>query len=93
MTLSEFANELRKIFRFDCLTVEVPHYGLYFVLWNQKPHWNGKYWDAEMDGKGHIVVDFLEFDLAGKVDLSEYKDADGNIDYSKCIVEVEDDAE
>ena len=23
------------------------------------------------------------------IDLSEYRDADGNIDYSKCIVEVE----
>ena len=27
--------------------------------------------------------------VAEALDLSEYKDADGNIDYSKCIVEVE----
>lgn len=92
ITLKELAHELRKVFKFKYLTVEVPYHSLYFILWNQKPHWNGKYWDTEMDGKGHIVVDFLEFEIVGKVDISEYKDADGNIDYSKCIVEVSDEA-
>ncbi len=89
LTLTELAHELRRIFKFRYLVVERPLHSSYFSMWNQKPRWNGKYWDAENDGEKHIVADFLEFEIIGKVDLSEYADADGNIDYSKCIVEVE----
>lgn len=89
MTLTELAQELRKIFRFRYLTAEIAIYNTYFCMWDQKPRWNGKYWGAEEDGKKHIVTDFLACDIAEEIDLSEYKDADGNINYSKCIVEVE----
>ena len=89
MTLNELAKELSKIFEFKYLTAEIAIYNLYFVMWNQKPYWQGKFWETENDGESHIIADFLAFELVGEADLSEYKDEDGNIDYSKCIVEVE----
>ena len=93
LTLRELARELRKIFRFKYLTVEIAIYNPYFCLWTERPYWNGKYWEAKEDGQKHIVTDFLSFETVASIDLSEYADADGNIDYSKCIVEVTDDAE
>ena len=91
MTLTELARELRKIFRFKYLTVEIAIYNPYFCLWRERPYWNGKYWGAKEDGQKHLVTDFLDFEIVESIDLSEYRDADGNIDYSKCIVEVTDD--
>lgn len=88
MTLTELARELRKIFRFKYLTVEIAIYNPYFCLWRERPYWNGKYWGAKEDGQKHLVTDFLDFEIVESIDLSEYRDADGNIDYSKCIVEV-----
>lgn len=88
-TLKELACELRKLFRFKYLTVEIAIYNPYFCLWTERPYWNGKYWGAKEDGQKHIVTDFLSFETVASIDLSEYRDADGNIDYSKCIVEVE----
>ena len=88
LTLTELARELRKIFKFKYLTVEMAIYNPYFCLWTERPYWNGKYWGAKEDGQKHMVTDFLSFEIVASIDLSEYKDADGNIDYSKCIVEV-----
>ena len=93
MTLTELAHELRKIFKFRYLTGEIAIYNSYFCMWDQKPRWDGKYWRSEEDGKKHIVTDFLTCDIAGEIDLSEYKDEQGNIDYSRCIVEVTDASE
>ena len=42
MTLTELANELRKIFKFKYLTVESTFGRLYFAAWTRKPLWNGK---------------------------------------------------
>lgn len=89
MTLTELAHELRKFFRFKYLTAEIAVYNHYFCLWTGKPFWNGKYWGVKENGKKHIVTDFLDFETIKSIDLSEYEDADGIIDYSKCIVEVE----
>ena len=88
MTLTELAHELRKFFRFKYLTAEIAVYNHYFCLWTGKPFWNGKYWGVKENGKKHIVTDFLDFETIKSINLSEYEDADGIIDYSKCIVEV-----
>lgn len=87
-TLRTFAIELRKIFKFRYLTVEIPIHNPYFCLWTEKPYWNGEDWVAKEDGKKHLVTDFLAFELVEEVDFSEYADENGEIDYSKCIVEV-----
>ena len=100
LTLKELAHELRKIFRFRYLA-----YGEMFywgqsnaVLWISGEPLTLVVRDEGGEGvpcyihewKGKdIIGTFAEEDLAITLDLSEYKDADGNIDYSKCIVEVE----
>lgn len=86
MTLTELARELRKIFKFRYLTVSRNTNLL--LIWKKKPAFRGRReWqlDGPVDQFLIIEPDFLSINL----DLSEYKDADGNIDYSKCIVEVE----
>lgn len=94
MKLSELARELRKIFKFKYLTMESPFGNLYFALWARKPYWEGKTgyesWRSERDEDNFIVADFYDFCLEAKLDLSEYVDEAGDIDYSKCIVEVTD---
>ena len=89
LTLKELAHDLRKVLKFRYLTAERPIHNLYFALWNQKPVWNGESWRPADNSDRHIVADFFEFEIVGNLDLSEYRDADGVIDYSKCIVEVE----
>ena len=91
LTLKELVRELRKIFKFKYLTAERPIHSLYFALWNQKPVWNGESWRPADNSDRHIVADFFEFEIVGNLDLSEYRDTDGVIDYSRCIVEVADD--
>ena len=84
LTLTELARELRKIFRFKYLTVSP--YREEVLLWWDKPESDGFYWWAtETCAQVAIYSDVLSV----PINLSEYKDADGNIDYSKCIVEVE----
>ena len=100
LTLTELAYELRKIFRFKYLA-----YGEMFywgrsqnVLWISDQPLTLSVRDEggegcpcyihEWDGED-VIETFSEEDLVFPLDLSEYKDADGNIDYSKCIVEVE----
>ena len=92
MTLTEFAHELRKIFIFDYLTAECIYCDIFFCMWNGKPGWDSDKSDWSIKDKPELVYaenGIWSFQLTNEVDLSEYKDADGNIDYSKCIVEVE----
>ena len=53
--------------------------------------WGLKHPKLEVYGKPFYAPGFYQFYVHEVVDLdlSEYEDADGNIDYSKCIVEVE----
>lgn len=88
MTLSELANELRKIFNFDCLTAECIDSDINFCMWEGKPSWDERGWSIKDCSETYAENSFWSFQLTNEVDLSEYKDADGNIDYSKCIVEV-----
>lgn len=93
LTLTELAREMRRLFKFEYLTCEF--YGgskFYFIcFWNGKPRWRGGSWwlcdNCDLIGDIKLHMKFAE------PNLSEYTDADGIIDYSKCIVEVSDDAE
>ena len=92
MTLNELAKELKKIIAFDCITVH--------KNWCQEPAiflWGGmpEYSPAQdvggwqrVIGKSNALCWFGAYSIIGGLNLSEYTDADGNIDYSKCIVEV-----
>lgn len=88
MTLEELARELRQISDFDYLTCEKETYCMYakVTLHWDKPEWRAPFWFAGNENQetaGELMINPL------LLDLSKYKDADGNIDYSKCIVEVE----
>ena len=108
MTLKELAHELRKIFEFDILTYSSWEDGDCYVteqldeivLWFRRvpdalPEYDetaGKFYgDDEVCAL--LKISSMSAMVSESLDLSEYKDADGNIDYSKCIVEVTDDAE
>ena len=92
MKLTELANELRKIFKFKYLTVERSFGRLYFAGWTRKPHWRGEtgymFWYRKKDNYAFLALNFFNTFLEEEIDLSEYADEDGDIDYSKCIVEV-----
>ena len=89
MTLEEFARELSKLFKFGWLTVDKEGW---FSLWirksgNEPPMYSEDGWSSYSAATYplmHIVPEVL------KLDLSEYADKDGVIDYSRCIVEVSD---
>ena len=91
MTLNELARKLRKIFKFKYLTAQntgVTRDCLRLYIWEteQRPIYaNGNWWCREINR-----VQGIRFtnEIKKSLDLSEYEDADGNIDYSKCIVEV-----
>ena len=85
MTQKELARELRKIFKFKYLTAESVE-GKIVALWDGKPFFTGYEW--HFTDKAQCVID-IRFHHIPVLNLSEYRDADGNIDYSKCIVEVE----
>ena len=91
MTLTELAKELRKIFGFRYLVAQGSNlYGYGVKAFLLKPRYisSGKFWFSDIRGND-AMLDISFSDLMFDLDLSEYRDADGNIDYSKCIVEVE----
>ncbi len=92
MTLKELAIELRKLFEFRYLTVDST--GSIYAYSGQKPEY------TEEGGKKYWIGYFLETSIIFEtwsyvlsLDMSEYEDDQGNIDYSKCIVEVSDASE
>lgn len=92
MTLKELARELMKLFKFRCLVAYGSElYGYRVRAYLLKPKYIpiGGFWFNATRGND-ALLDISFSDLMCELDLSEYKDADGNIDYSKCIVEVED---
>lgn len=87
MTLTELARELRKIFRFKYLTAHRSGVELFLRMYAKKPSYFKTYnvWgNADAVFFPIAVSEDLRIDL----DLSEYADEHGEIDYSKCIVEV-----
>lgn len=97
LTLTELAHKLKKIFYFRWLTVDE---GNEIQLWvcfseNDPPEFYEDgcwYADSPMTDELCSILSSMGF-FAIDIDLSEYKDTDGNIDYSKCIVEVTDASE
>lgn len=88
MTLKELTRELRKIFKFKYLTVSNTN-GWCINVWKYyKPEWNDS--DGEWIGC-YLAFDIYPDELICELDFSEYVDADGDVDFSKCIVEVSDD--
>lgn len=85
MTLTELGNELKKIFKFRYLTAE-SQLGKIVALWTDKPLFTGYEWHFTNEAKCVLDIRFHHIPI---LDLSEYTDENGNIDYSKCIVEVE----
>ena len=90
LTLAELSIELSKVCKFSYMTLEGA-LGDYYQLsfWQKKPQFVNwcKSWTAPYGGRvyGWLVTDCLNVNL----DLSEYVDENGKIEYSKCIVEVE----
>ena len=91
LTLTELAREMRKLFEFDYVTVDANESITFWVrkplyismcgLWERNTYLNS--WD----------IFNIDFSSAVNLDLSEYINENGEIDYSKCIVEVADDIE
>ena len=85
LTLKELARELRKIFKFRYLTVSP--YREEVLLWWDKPESDGFYWWAT---ETCTQVAFYSDVLSIPINLSEYKDENGKLDYSLCIIDMED---
>ena len=85
LTLKELAREMRKLFEFDYVTVDAEES---ITFWVRKPLYISMcgLWERSL---GSLDIFSIDFSYFVNLDLSEYKDADGDIDYSKCIVEVE----
>lgn len=88
LTLTELARELRKIFKFRYLTAHKSGVEIFLRMYVKRPSFFNTYgvWGNENATFFPIAV---SEDLRVDLNLSEYKDEDGTIDYSKCIVEVE----
>ena len=88
MTLTELAKNPNKVIKIRWITVgnylNKGHEILNF--WLHKPKFNrfANIWE-----KGVLVKEIETSELDFDLNLSEYKDEQGNIDYSKCIVEVD----
>ena len=86
----ELAKYLRKVFNFKYLLVEnIYNQGvLESHLFKIKPEYKTFYYYTR-DHK-YVADGASVFSLASNIelDLSEYEDDNGNVDYSKCIVEV-----
>ena len=89
LTLTELAREMRKLFEFDYVTVDANES---ITFWVRKPLYISMcgLWErnAYLDSWDIFNIDFSS---AVNLDLSEYADENGEIDYSRCIVEVLDD--
>ena len=104
LTLKELAREMRKIFEFDILTYSAWEDGDCYVteqldeivLWFRRvpdalPEYDETagnfYGDVEVCAL--LKISSMSALVSEAIDLSEYADESGEIDYSKCIVEVE----
>ena len=92
LTLEELAHELRKFFDFRYITADVHGTDSVFVdLWHsEEPIYRHEY-DKWLD-QGLEKLGWFSFNvrwIKKRLDLSEYADENGEIDYSRCIVEVE----
>ena len=87
MTLEELAQELSKIFKFRYLTVTDDFPLPTIMMWGEEVEYDGRGWNI-VKPKSYYGS-FNVSALCIVLDLSEYKGEDSEIDFSKCIVEVE----
>lgn len=86
LTLMGLARELRKLFDFKYLTCDDYDQQIDFCIWQDKPYFTDHEWKTDPPRAMSLLI---EPDLLiASVDLSEYADESGAIDYSRCIVEV-----
>ena len=89
MTLTELAYKLHDIFDFKYLTAEDAKT---FYAWRGKrPIYDSDSYMWKCDFNKTSIV-FEIFPAVISIDLSEYADENGDIDYSECIVEVGNDS-
>ena len=96
LTLRELAREMRKLFEFKYLTVSPDFCGcpIEIYCWTSiRPTYNakGRMWIISQEGSQTIAGSFEAWHLEKNLNLSEYADENGVIDYSRCIVEVSND--
>lgn len=82
LTLTGLAYELGKLFHFKYLTLDSDN----CLIWDEEPFFSHSIEWVSFEGVFFEVPIIL---IKNNLDLSEYTDENGNIDYSKCIVEVE----
>lgn len=85
MTLNELAKKMSEVIRFRYATASLSG-GINFWT-GHRPKFNEleRWWDCNFSVTSLVCETWTPYvDL----DLSEYKDADGNIDFSRAIVEV-----
>lgn len=95
LTLTELAHELRKTLCFRWLTLDKSGY---ITLWKKRPKyepyeyerndevWHISNYDNPLYGECGVIFPKT---IKAKMNLEEYKNKRGGINYSKCIVEVE----
>ena len=93
MTLKELAQEIKKIIAFDYMTMH-KNWGNTptILLYVGKPRYSrggdiGRW--CPVLGKSCVICSINVYRVIGGIQLLEYADEQGSIDYSKCIVEVE----
>ena len=87
LTLKELAREMRKVFIFDYVTIDDDGT---ITSWRGKPLYISTIgvWDRNAY-LGSLDIFHTDISCTVDLDLSEYADESGEIDYSRCIVEVE----
>ena len=88
MTLKDIANAVKDILDCECVTAEQDKPDCMVAVWKGgKPAWAGdRWWHAD---RASMVVGIDSYDLLGDLNLSEFMDDRGEIDFSKAIVRVE----
>lgn len=90
LTLTRIAHVFRSYYKFDYFVVEPSEFGNPVAkLWisEKRPIFTKYGWGYDTnDDYDYIEVNI--WDLTEELDLSEYKDESGKVDYGKCIVEV-----
>lgn len=88
MTLKDIANAVKDILDCEYVTAEPDKPDYMVAIWKGgRPAWAGdRWWHA---GRASMVVGIDSYDLIGDLNLSEFMDDKGKIDFLKAIVRVE----
>ena len=89
ITPLELADWLRQAIFFDYLTVSKEKYGIFVRLWKSKDESAPEFYEGAwlpFTGGVDTIAGFNKQNLIAELDLSEYSDEYGEIDYGKCII-------